>query len=250
MKRFFLLWLILFVAGFAIAEPLRFLLRHEVDVRFDAVLTLLLAPAVQAILLFTFVPSLRDRRFEAPGNALMVARLLTVAGLLLVILCTTTALAVVRILPLDAFDVVRGAFAVIAAGGFVRAATQGVKGAIGAAILFAILGVTSGHVAAIGERVFPTQPLAFRWLVFFGVTTLVLLAAILLLVDRLRSDTPHAATLLEWSLVPATVAGLIVLANFYQRPFIPATHALVANVLGLAAMGFAMLAGLAGARRS
>lgn len=250
MKRLFLLWLLLLVAGFIVAEPLNVVVRHDVNLRFDAFLTLLLAPAVQAVLLFLFLPSLRDRRFVGPAQALAGSRVATVAGVLLIVVCAVSLLVVARALPREAFDVVRGVLALGAAAAFARAAMQRVHGALGAAVLFAILGMTSGRLSGWGERIFPMQPLAFRWLVFFAVTTVVVLVAILMIVDRLRAGAPHAAILLEWSLAPATVAGLIVLANFYERPFITATKALLANALGLAAVGFAVLAGLAAARRS
>jgi len=251
MKRFFLLWLLLLAAGALTAGPLGFALRHEVNVRFEAFLILLLAPAVQAVLLFLFVPSLRDRGLPGPGRALLASRLTAAASAILLVICGTAILVVARALPAATFDVVRGALLLVAAAAFARAAMLGVRGAAGAAFLLAALGLTSGHLATFAGRiVFPSQPLAFRLLVFFAGATLVVVVGSLSFAALLRRSAPNAAALLEWMLAPAAIAGVIVLGNFYQRPYVAATPAFVANALGLAGAGLATLGGLAAARRS
>jgi hypothetical protein len=114
-----------------------------------------------------------------------------------------------------------------------------------AAVLFAILGVTSGQLHRIGWHVFPSQPLAFRWIVFFGLVSLVVLATLFRLIAQIRDSSPEAAGLLEWSLAPATLASLIVIGNIFWRPYLTPGWDLLANVSGIAAMGLALLAAVA-----
>jgi hypothetical protein len=246
MKRFLLLWLLLGIAGFAVAGLIRFALTRNLNLRFDAFLTTLLAPAVSTILLLWFIPALRDERFGSLANALRRPRVARGASLTVVFVALLAALIVFGVVPRWGFDLARGLLAIGAAIGFAVAWRRlRVAGTLLTSSLLFVLGATSGQLLRVAEHVFPAQPRAFRWIVFFGVASVIVLATTFRAVSRLRVSAPDAATLLEWALAPAAAAAIIVIGSIYWRPWLTPTWWLLANVLGCAAMGLALLASLA-----
>jgi hypothetical protein len=288
MRRILGLWLLLLVIELAAFLTIGGVVLREVNLRFDAILGALLAPAVQAVLFISFVPALRDRNAASPREALQAKGVVPVAGFVLAAILIVTAANVLRLAPNRAFDYTRGGMLLAAALTFARSRRYA------ATTLFAILGVFSGHFEQISEHVFPTQPLIFRWLVFFVPVTISVVGALLVITrnrgaragyrgpgagDKTSASgtlepsadnrqpltdnrTPAPGTrnpvpasevsanaLLETALAPAAAAAIIVIANYYLRPFIPPTWLLLANILGLTATGIVLLAGVAAAAR-
>jgi hypothetical protein len=271
-KRFLVLWFLLLVVGLAVSVPLTITVTHNFDLRFEPFLTTILAPAVGALLLLLLMPPLRDRQFVAPSTALRRQPIANLAGVLVVTLGAVATLRVLRVLPPWGFDLLRGVLAIAAAIGFAAAwwkTNNSVSGSVNAdrtrddfstthhrriagflpaAALFALLGITSGQLHRIAEHVFPSQPLAFRWLIFFGLAAIFVLSTMFRAVECMRDSAPDAATLLEWSLAPATLASVIVIGNIFWRPYLTPSWEFLANVLGIAAVALALLASLAAAR--
>jgi hypothetical protein len=246
MKRFFALWLLLGVVGFAVAGALRFALTRNLDLRFDAFLATLLAPALNAILLLWLLPPLRDERFGSLSEAFRIPRVIQGARVLIVGLPVLSALILLGIVPRWGFDLVRGILAIAAAFVFARAwRRHRISGAGIAASLLFPLGVTSGQLLPLAAHVFPTQPLGFRWIVFFGAATLIVLVMTFRAVNQLRISAPAAATLLETALAPAVAVALVVIGGMFWRPWLTPPWWLLANILGFLAIGFAFLASLA-----
>jgi hypothetical protein len=251
MRRFLMIWLLSCVTGLAVAGSIGFALTRHVDLRFEAFLATLIAPGVNALLLLRFVPELRDERFGSlagalRGRAVSRAAMFIVAGVTLL-----SALIMFAVVPRWSFDLARGLLAACAAIGFAAAwRRHGTSGAVISASLLLMLAATSGQLLKIADHVFPSQPRAFRWIVFFGIVTTLVLAMTFRAVERLRDSAPDAATLLEWALAPATAAALIVMGNIFWRPWLTPTWWLIANVLGCVAMGLAFLASLAADGRS
>jgi hypothetical protein len=265
MRRILGLWLLLLIIELAAFLTIGGVALHQINLRFDAFLGALLAPAVQAVLLVAFVPALRDRNAASPREALQAKGVVPIAGFVLAAILAVAAANVLRLAPNRVFDYIRGAMLLASAIAFARARRYG------ATTLFAILGLLSGHFEQISEHVFPTQPLIFRWLVFFVPVTVIVLVALLVLTKNRTADnrqpitdnqaavpgTRHpvpaseasANALLEYSLAPAAAAAIIVIANYYLRPFVPPTWLLLANILGLAAAGIVLLSGVAASAR-
>jgi hypothetical protein len=287
MRRILGLWLLLLVIELAAFLTIGGVALHQINLRFDAFLGALLAPAVQAVLLVAFVPALRDRNASSPREALQATGAVPIAGFVLAAILLITAANVLRLAPNRVFDYTRGGMLLAAAVAFARARHYG------ATTLFATLGLFSGHVETISEHVFPTQPLIFRWLVFFVPVTIVVVVALLVITKNrgagagyrgpgTEDTTPASRTLersaenrqpttdnqaaapgtrhpvllnasanalLEYALAPAAAAALIVVASYYLRPFIPPTWLLLANIFGLAAAGIVLLSGVATAAR-
>jgi hypothetical protein len=288
MRRILGLWLLLLVIELAAFLTIGGVALREVNLRFDAILGALLAPAMQAVLLVAFVRALRDRHAASPREALQAKGVVPVAGFILAAILLVTAANVLRLVPNRTFDYARGGMLLAAALTFARSRRYS------ATPLFAILGVLSGHFEQLSEHVFPTQPLIFRWLVFFvPVTVLVLVALLAITKNRgagtwyrgpgagnntsasstlepsadnrppitdnrtpapgTRHPVPHTDAsknaLLETALAPAAAAAIIIASNYYLRPFIPPTWLLLANILGVTAAGIVLLAGVASAAR-
>jgi hypothetical protein len=238
MRRFLFLWLLLGLLGLIVSTPLQFALVRNVDLRFEPFLTTLLGPALSAILLLRFVPELRDPRRGSLQSALREPHVANTVSILLLGTIATAAITMVGITPRWTFDLTRGLLAVGAAVLFARARQVPI------AALLAILGVTSGQVAELARRTFLTQPVLFRWMVCFGVLTVLVLTIVLRTVTKLRESSPNASTFLEWSLAPASAAAVIVIGNLFWRPHLTPAWWLLANILGCLAMGVALLAAL------
>ncbi len=250
MKRFFLLWLMLLAIETAAAVAISVLILHSVDARLEPFLTGLIAPAVQAALLLWFFPRLRDRGFVTPGEAIRSRPVATAAAVLLGAGAVLTTLVVVRVAPARLFDLARGAAAVAGAAAFFIAGWRRTRGAFSAGAMLVIIAIATGRAEAISSHVLPSQPMGTRWLAFGLISAVVVLVLLFHAVTALRGSSPHAATWLEWSLAPAMLAALIILANFYSRPLLTPASSLAANACGLAAAGLAFLASIASLQRS
>ena len=250
MKRLLVLWLVLAAIGFAVTIAMIAGVTRSFDLRFEPFLTAILAPAVNAALLLWIVPELRDRRFGSLATALRQQPVANLAAVLIVVLAALATLHVFGVAPKWIFALLRGLLAIAAACGLAFAWVRGRRGSLPAAALLAVLGATSGQLHRFAEHVFPAQPLAFRWLVFFGGLALVVLWIVFRAVEQLRDASPSAATLLESALAPAAMAAVIVIASVFWRPYLTASWWLLANTLGLAAMALAFLASVAAMSRT
>lgn len=250
MKRVLVLWLVLGLVGLAVTVLMVAGVTRSFDLRFEPFLTAILAPAVNAALLLWLVPELRDRRAGSLASALRPRRISNPAGVLIVLLATLATLLVFGIAPKGVFALLRGLLALAAACGFAFAGFRGRRGSLPVAALLAVLGGTSGQLHRLAEWVFATQPLAFRWLVFYGVAAIVVVGVVFHAVERLRDAAPPAATLLEAALAPAALASVIVVGGVFWRPYLTPVWWLLANTLGLIAMALTFLASVAAMSRT
>ena len=248
MIRFLALWLLLFVIGIVAAVPVIVFLTHDLDLRFDAFLISMLSAAAGAILLLAFMPPLRDANRPALAPALRERAVANLATALGIVIAAAAVLRVLRVVPLQIFDWMRAALAIGAAIGFILAWRK--PEALAPALLFAILGVTSGKLPIYASHVFESQPLVFRWIVFFGALAIAVFATIIASAIKMRRSAPGAAAVLESSLAPAVIAGTIVIGNVFWRPFLTAGWDLLANVFGAAAMALALVAAVVLVRSS
>lgn len=250
MKRFFLLWLTLLAIEASVAGVMSMGVLHSVDARFEPFLTGLVAPAVQAALLLWFFPRLRDPGFVTPGAALRSRPVAATAIVLLGAAAVLTVLVVLRVASERAFDIARGVASVAGSVAFLVAGWRRVRGAFPAAAILVFLSMTTGRAEQIAEHLLTAQPMGIRWLAFGVASAAAVLAVLFHAVSALRESSPHASTLLEWSLAPAMLTAFIVLANFFWRPFLTPGSSLAANASGLAAVGLALLASIASLQRS
>lgn len=249
MKRYLGLWLLLLVTSIVVAVPIALFLVRRVDLRLEPHLAALVAAGVNAALLLVFLPELRDPRFRTPAAALQSPWLARVATLIVAGVSILAVLSVLRAVPRESFDLVRGLLLLGSAFVFVAARwKRGAGASVALVLLLSFAGAMSGRLEHLAAQVFPAQPLLFRWLVFFGVFATVALVTTLRNVTRLRSASEEAALLLEWSIAPAAIAAVIVAAGLYWRPWLTPGWWLLANVLGVLAAGLAFLSSLAALR--
>lgn len=250
MKRFFLLWLMLFAIEALVAGIMGAVVLRSFDARFEPLLTGLLAPAVGATLLLWLFPRLRDSGFVMSAAALDSRSMAATACLLLAAAAILSSLVVLRAAPAGAFDVARGVASAAGCLAFVVAGSRGIRGAYPAAAILLFLVLTTGRAERIAAHVLPSQPMGVRWLAFGAISATVVLIVFFRAVSSLRRSAPGTAAWLEWSLAPAMITALIVVSNFYFEPMLGPASSLAANVFGLAAVGLACLASIASLQRS
>ena len=252
MIRFLGLWSLLLLIEFVIAVPMIRFVTHDIDLRYDMFLISLFSPAMGAVLLLAFLPPLRDADRPALAPAMRQRSVAILTILLTIVVAVVATLRVSRVAPAAAFDWLRGGFALAAAAifaiGWWRTAAPGCPDSGGprsSTLLFGVLGATSGRLQIFADRVFRTQPIVFRWIVFYGALSIAVVVAMTVTIRMMRRSAPEAAAVLEWALAPAFLAGLIVLGNMFWRPSLTPGWDLLANVLGAAAMALVLIASAA-----
>lgn len=242
MRNLLGLWLLCLGVTLVVVLPIEFAMTRTVDLRYGPFLTVIVAPLVEAVVLLVGFPTLRDRASLA--DALRRPAVARAASAMLVAVVAVAALWTMRLLPATVFSIARAALLAIGAALFLAAARQ-TRAAAGVAALMLGVAAITGRSQRLALHFFPAQPLLFRWIVFYGACAIVIVAALFWCASHLRRSSSDAAVLLEWSLAPALVASLIVIANVFWHPFLTSGWWMAANVLGVVAAAGVVVAGVA-----